>query len=145
MTWTLKFQELCERRGGRPGLPVPNSPYGLCGRKGTLNGHGPAAQPALQQGAAFEYVRNVHTIAFFSWWWWRVTVAAAAVCFIPSLVVVVGVGVGGGVDCGGGPFFFLCVCVCVCMCVCVFVCVCVCVCKTRLYQRYNNSALISLI
>ena len=23
--------------GGRPGLPVPNSPYGLCGRKATLN------------------------------------------------------------------------------------------------------------
>ena len=29
--------ELCERRGGRPGLSVPNSPYGLCGRKATLN------------------------------------------------------------------------------------------------------------
>ena len=25
----------CEGRGGRPGLPVPNSPYGLCGRKST--------------------------------------------------------------------------------------------------------------
>ena len=24
---------MCESRGGRPGLPVPNSPYGLCGRK----------------------------------------------------------------------------------------------------------------
>ena len=24
-----------ERGGGRPGLPVPNSPYGLCGRKAT--------------------------------------------------------------------------------------------------------------
>ena len=24
------------RRGGRPGLPAPNSPYGLCGRKATL-------------------------------------------------------------------------------------------------------------
>ena len=24
-------------RGGRPGLPVPNSPYGLCGRKATIN------------------------------------------------------------------------------------------------------------
>ena len=23
--------------GGRPGLPVPNSPYGICGRKATLN------------------------------------------------------------------------------------------------------------
>ena len=27
-------QELCESRGDRPGLPVPNTaPYGLCGRK----------------------------------------------------------------------------------------------------------------
>ena len=33
-------QELCESRGGRPGLPVSNSPYGLCGRKATLNSTG---------------------------------------------------------------------------------------------------------
>ena len=33
----VRAQELCESRGGRPGLPVPNSPYGLCGRKATLN------------------------------------------------------------------------------------------------------------
>ena len=26
-----RTQELCESRGGRPGLPVPDSPYGLCG------------------------------------------------------------------------------------------------------------------
>ena len=34
-----RAQELCERRGGRPGLPVPNtnSPYGLCGRRPRLN------------------------------------------------------------------------------------------------------------
>ena len=32
-----KAQELCESRGGRPGLPVPNKPYGLCGRKARLN------------------------------------------------------------------------------------------------------------
>ena len=25
----LRAQELCEKRGGRLGLPVPNSPYGL--------------------------------------------------------------------------------------------------------------------
>ena len=31
-----RAQVLCESRGGRPGLPVPNSPYGLCGRKATL-------------------------------------------------------------------------------------------------------------
>ena len=30
-------EQLCESRGGRPGAPVPNSPYGLCGRKATLN------------------------------------------------------------------------------------------------------------
>ena len=29
------IQELCERRCGRLGLPVFNSPYGLCGRKAT--------------------------------------------------------------------------------------------------------------
>ena len=28
---------VCESGGGRPGLPVPDSPYGLCGRKATLN------------------------------------------------------------------------------------------------------------
>ena len=33
----LRAQELCESRGGRPGLPVPNSPYDLCGRKATLS------------------------------------------------------------------------------------------------------------
>ena len=32
-----RAQELCESRSGRPGLPVPNSPYGLCGREATLN------------------------------------------------------------------------------------------------------------
>ena len=29
----VQSQELCKSRGGRPGLPVPNSLYGLCGRK----------------------------------------------------------------------------------------------------------------
>ena len=32
-----RVQELCESRGGRPGLPVHNSRYGLCGRKVILN------------------------------------------------------------------------------------------------------------
>ena len=27
-----RAHELCESRGGRLGLPVPNNPYGLCGR-----------------------------------------------------------------------------------------------------------------
>ena len=33
----IRTQELCERRSDRPGLPVPNSPYSLCGRQATLN------------------------------------------------------------------------------------------------------------
>ena len=33
----IRVQELCESRGGRLGLPVHNSPYGLCGRNATLN------------------------------------------------------------------------------------------------------------
>ena len=33
----LGVRELCESGGGRPGLPVPDSPYGFCGRKATLN------------------------------------------------------------------------------------------------------------
>ena len=28
----LRAQELCESRGGRRGLPIPSSPYGLCRR-----------------------------------------------------------------------------------------------------------------
>ena len=36
LVWKTRRQ-LCESRGGRPGLPVPNSPKGLCGRKATLN------------------------------------------------------------------------------------------------------------
>ena len=30
-----KGKALCESRGGHPGLPVPNSLYGLCGHKAT--------------------------------------------------------------------------------------------------------------
>ena len=38
-TWGLPALRSCENIwGGRPGLPVPNSPYGLCGRKATLTG-----------------------------------------------------------------------------------------------------------
>ena len=32
-----RARELCESRGGRPGLPVPDSHYGLYGRKTKLN------------------------------------------------------------------------------------------------------------
>ena len=34
---TEKDRAVCESRGGHNGLPVPNSPYGLCGGKTTLN------------------------------------------------------------------------------------------------------------
>ena len=37
MSSSIRVQELCESRGGRAGLPVPDSPYGLCGRIATLN------------------------------------------------------------------------------------------------------------
>ena len=36
-TEDIRAQELCESRGGRPGLSVPNTPYGFCGRKATLS------------------------------------------------------------------------------------------------------------
>ena len=34
---TFRVQEPCENRGGRPGLPVPDSLRDLCGRKATVN------------------------------------------------------------------------------------------------------------
>ena len=34
---SIRAQKLCESRGGRPGLPVPNKPYGFCGCNATLN------------------------------------------------------------------------------------------------------------
>ena len=32
----LRAQKLYESRGGHPGLSIPDNPYGLCGRKATL-------------------------------------------------------------------------------------------------------------
>ena len=43
----FRAQELCESRGGRPGLPVPNSPYGLCGCKATLNSNSTPLQSCV--------------------------------------------------------------------------------------------------
>ena len=34
---TFRAQELCESGGGRPGLPVPNSPDGFRGHEATLD------------------------------------------------------------------------------------------------------------
>ena len=33
----VRAHDLCEGRGGRPGLPVPNKPGGFCGLYATLN------------------------------------------------------------------------------------------------------------
>ena len=35
--FVLMLRNCVKSRGGRPGSPVPNSPYGLCGRKAALN------------------------------------------------------------------------------------------------------------
>ena len=32
-----ELKELCQSKGGRPGVPVPNGPYGLRGRKATFS------------------------------------------------------------------------------------------------------------
>ena len=39
LNFNVEVTELrsCESRGGSPCLPVPYSPYGLCGRKATLS------------------------------------------------------------------------------------------------------------
>ena len=42
--------ELCESRGGRPGLAVHNSPYGLCGSKAALNLLSVRAQELCESG-----------------------------------------------------------------------------------------------
>ena len=52
----FRAQELCESRGGRPGLPVPNSPYGLCGHEATLNLNcGCACEGVLLLGVSGKY------------------------------------------------------------------------------------------
>ena len=43
-----RAQELCESRGGRPGLPVPGKPDCFCGRKATLKKYATSPRgPAL--------------------------------------------------------------------------------------------------
>ena len=51
---------MCESRGGRPGLPVPNSPYGLCGRKATWNFGIMIVSAKRSEGEKYAY-RNVKT------------------------------------------------------------------------------------
>ena len=50
LTGTIRSQELCESRRGRPRLPVPSSPSGLCGRKATLNSNS-ASGPGMDSNA----------------------------------------------------------------------------------------------
>ena len=45
---TVTAQELCESRGGRPGLPVPDKLHGFCGREATLNQDGAATSTFTQ-------------------------------------------------------------------------------------------------
>ena len=44
----LRAEELCEGRGGRPGLPVPRSPYGVCGREAALEEEDAASTANMQ-------------------------------------------------------------------------------------------------
>ena len=63
MAWTsadthkLIHVHTASQRGGRPGLPVPNGPYGLCGRKATVN----VWQQATSEGLGGLDVCTVHT------------------------------------------------------------------------------------
>ena len=47
LTLKNRAQNLCESRGGCPGLPVPNKPYGFYERKATLN-HESGSYPKLK-------------------------------------------------------------------------------------------------
>ena len=60
-----------ESRGGRPGLPVPNKPYGVCGRKATLN-HEPVSD-----------TQNLHCCFVYKYAFAAVVVAAAALLSPP--------------------------------------------------------------
>ena len=55
---TVRAQELCERGGGRPGLPFPNSPYGYCGRKAKLK---------KKKGSGGTYAEVLSTLAQYSY------------------------------------------------------------------------------
>ena len=53
MTLSTELRSCVKERGGRPGLPVPNGPYGVCGRKPTLNELSPRCEPVWPSGKAF--------------------------------------------------------------------------------------------
>ena len=51
----LRAQNQCESRGGRPGLPVSYSPYGLSGRKAALNFKKKETAEKQQQQQNYKY------------------------------------------------------------------------------------------
>ena len=61
---------MCESRGGRPGLSVPNRPYGLCGRKATLtlNEPLPAACVGLSVSRLPSWVTPGMVSVCFNYW-----------------------------------------------------------------------------
>ena len=80
MALSLRAQELCESWGGRPVLPVPNSPCGLSGCKATLNLNTVSEQwgmrsltlsirygPRLILGSRFHVRLKNAQNAFFAW------------------------------------------------------------------------------
>ena len=52
LSQVLRAQELSESRGGRPGLSVPNSPFGLFGHKATLNSDSSELGSCVKVGVA---------------------------------------------------------------------------------------------
>ena len=80
---------MCESRGGRPGLSVPNRPYGLCGRKATLtlNEPLPAACVGLSVSRLPSWVTpGMVSVCFNYWqdsvcitWGWRRPLSAQSV------------------------------------------------------------------
>ena len=54
----IRALELCESGGGRPRLPFPNSPHGLCGRNATLQNICNSFKPPISVAFDIPQVRN---------------------------------------------------------------------------------------
>ena len=61
-SFPVRAQELCESRGGRPGLPVPNSPYGLCGLLTPCGNSGRLTWLRLQQPQEQRYTNSYQSV-----------------------------------------------------------------------------------
>ena len=71
----IRAQELCESGGGRPGLPVPDSPYGLYGSKATLKKKKKKAVRRVRDWLTdwltrTEQTRNGSGLVRNPIWWW---------------------------------------------------------------------------